>query len=188
FSWVALEYIRGTRPFGGFPWGQIGYAAAPYPRLLYLTSWTGIYGLTFLIVLVNLALAETWCSRRKSPDVPFFKFIFSRNLGFLGLALFSLVLLWAAGILGLRPEMKSAGPVALLQPSIDQSIKWNKEYEDKTFGILEELTRTLVPGQNKLVVWPETAAPSFLFYDTKAYEKVVSIARETKSPNLVGYL
>src|SRR5258708_34131797 len=58
FAWVGLEYIRGSRPWGGFSWGEIAYSQAPYPVLLVFTSLAGIYGLTFLMVWFSVCLAK----------------------------------------------------------------------------------------------------------------------------------
>ena len=33
-AWVGIEFIRAHFPFGGFPWGNIGYAASGFPPLL----------------------------------------------------------------------------------------------------------------------------------------------------------
>jgi len=58
FLWITLEQVRGTWPFGGFPWGQLGYACAPYPAILSFTSYFGVLGLTFLMVWFNAMVAR----------------------------------------------------------------------------------------------------------------------------------
>src|SRR5207245_2340586 len=51
--WVFVEWLRNYYPMGGFPWGQLGYAMVPSLGFMQITSWTGIYGATFLVVLCN---------------------------------------------------------------------------------------------------------------------------------------
>ncbi|HET6923837.1 MAG TPA: apolipoprotein N-acyltransferase, partial [Anaeromyxobacteraceae bacterium] len=51
-AWVAAELGR-TYLLSGFPWGLLGYV--PYRRLAFIqiAAWTGVYGLSALLVLVN---------------------------------------------------------------------------------------------------------------------------------------
>lgn len=49
-GWVALEYVRGRFPFGGFPWGDIGYPAAGMPGAIGAVQWIGPSGWTVLVV------------------------------------------------------------------------------------------------------------------------------------------
>lgn len=51
-GWVVLEFIRGYFPFGGFPWGDIGYPAASLPGALGSVQWIGPSGWTVLTVAV----------------------------------------------------------------------------------------------------------------------------------------
>ncbi len=51
-GWVALEFARGHFPFGGFPWGDIGYPAASLPGALGSVQWIGPSGWTVLTVAV----------------------------------------------------------------------------------------------------------------------------------------
>ena len=49
-GWVAMEYVRGRFPFGGFPWGDIGYPAAGLPGAIGSVQWIGPAGWTVLVV------------------------------------------------------------------------------------------------------------------------------------------
>ena len=53
--WVALEMGQ-TYIISGFPWELLGNGLYRYPRLLQLADITGVYGLSFLVVLVNASL------------------------------------------------------------------------------------------------------------------------------------
>ena len=52
--WVSLEYIRGFL-FSGFPWELLGYSQYLTLPLVQMADITGVYGVSFLIVLVNAA-------------------------------------------------------------------------------------------------------------------------------------
>ncbi|SDQ08156.1 apolipoprotein N-acyltransferase [Microbacterium sp. cf332] len=61
--WTARELFMGSWPYTGFPWGRIGMSQSESP-LAHLASWTGVSGLTFLMVFVTAAVIE-WlrCAR-----------------------------------------------------------------------------------------------------------------------------
>jgi Apolipoprotein N-acyltransferase len=51
--------------------------------------------------------------------------------------------------------------IALIQGNIDQSIKWNLQYQRETLNIYEDLSSGTMQSGQGLIVWPETAAPFF---------------------------
>ncbi|MBF4560988.1 apolipoprotein N-acyltransferase [Microbacterium sp. VKM Ac-2870] len=55
--WVSREELQGTFPYGGFPWTRVAVTQADSP-LVHLTSWTGMSGLSFLIVFACAAAIE----------------------------------------------------------------------------------------------------------------------------------
>jgi len=183
--WVALEYIRGTRPFGGFCWGELGYSQAPYPAMLTLTELTGIYGLTFTIVFINAWLAEWIHGSYLSPvneSTAFFKKPYK-----LIIPLLIPVFMWFWGneVIKKMPTEK-VGTAYLLQPSVDQEIKWSKENTTATYNKLEGLIKGA--KYPSLIVWPETAAPSYLLWSSYDLARVTSIVRNSKCSQLVGCL
>ena len=57
FLWVAQEYLR-SMLFTGFPWDLVGYSQANHLLLVQVADVTGVYGISFLILLVNATLWE----------------------------------------------------------------------------------------------------------------------------------
>src|SRR5277367_4402107 len=53
FLWISTEVLRAYLPEISFPWGLLGYPAAGNPALVQITTITGIYGLSFLVVCIN---------------------------------------------------------------------------------------------------------------------------------------
>ncbi len=49
-AWAAIEFVRARFPFGGFPWGNIGYAASGVTPLLGTVQWIGPAGWTVVAV------------------------------------------------------------------------------------------------------------------------------------------
>ena len=56
-AWVVSEFGRGYL-FSGFPWALLGYSQVEVLPVAQLASVFGVYGISFLIVLVNGALAS----------------------------------------------------------------------------------------------------------------------------------
>ncbi|MGH2529147.1 MAG: apolipoprotein N-acyltransferase [Actinomycetota bacterium] len=50
--WTILEWVRGMWPVGGFTWGQLGSTQTGNPFLLPLASVAGVWGLSFVVLLV----------------------------------------------------------------------------------------------------------------------------------------
>lgn len=55
--WIGREVFVGSWPYGGFPWARIGMTQALSP-LATVTSWLGVGGLGFLMVLLVAMLVE----------------------------------------------------------------------------------------------------------------------------------
>lgn len=55
--WVGLEIVR-TFVVMGFGWGTLGYLLHKPHSILLLTPWITVYGLSFLIIVVNVFVAE----------------------------------------------------------------------------------------------------------------------------------
>ncbi|MFG6476799.1 apolipoprotein N-acyltransferase [Microbacterium sp. P06] len=55
--WTTRELILGSWPYTGFPWGRIGMSQSESP-LAHIASWTGVTGLTFLMVVFTAAVVQ----------------------------------------------------------------------------------------------------------------------------------
>ncbi len=61
--WVILEWLRGVA-FGRFPWNLAAYAWIDVAGALPLAAWIGAFGVSFLLVFVNVSIALAWNRRR----------------------------------------------------------------------------------------------------------------------------
>jgi apolipoprotein N-acyltransferase len=168
--WVAGELGR-TYLLAGFPWGLLGYV--PYRRLavIQIAAWTGVYGVSFLVVLANTAIAWWLVGRRAGAAA-------------LGVAL----VLGATLALDLAaPENPGGGtiPVALVQGNIPQHLKWDQAQQQAILQTYAELTRGAAPGSRR-VVWPEAAVPAYLRLEPWVSEWLTQLAAEVDRPLLVG--
>jgi apolipoprotein N-acyltransferase len=55
--WAAVEFFR-HRTFLAFPWGVLGYSQHNYLPVMQISKLTGVLGVSILIVLFNLCVAE----------------------------------------------------------------------------------------------------------------------------------
>ncbi|MCI0527201.1 MAG: hypothetical protein L0Y56_07140, partial [Nitrospira sp.] len=54
--WVTLEWLRGHL-LTGFPWALLGYSQYHILPVIQIADLTGVYGVSFLLVTTNIALA-----------------------------------------------------------------------------------------------------------------------------------
>jgi apolipoprotein N-acyltransferase len=191
-SWVSFEFLRTYLPVG-FPWGLLGYAAYRDVNLIQFAEFTGIYGISGLIVLVNVTVYDT-LRHSYRPKAAVLKA--APALGAIGIAL----LFGTLRINQLRAT-PSAGrlTVALVQGNVPQSLKWNPSDLARNFQVYAEATLLAARQHPDLVIWPETAATFFFMPESEytdqglsihaAYRKLLlTLIRNTHQPILFGAL
>ncbi|HEV7534417.1 MAG TPA: apolipoprotein N-acyltransferase, partial [Acidimicrobiia bacterium] len=68
--WVLVEAGRGRVPFGGFPWGDVGYALHSVGAARAAAGWGGVPLVSWLAVVVNGLLLETVLAWRRERPAP----------------------------------------------------------------------------------------------------------------------
>lgn len=177
--WVGAEWLR-SHLLDGFPWGLLGYSQHLELRIIQIAEITGVYGVSFLVAVVNAALAAAvglgW--RR----------------AFLGLVAMAVLLAGCLsfGILTLRALDGNRGAseirVAVIQPSIEQPLKWDPARRADAMAVYERLTREAARAHPAAILWPETAAAIFLRGDPALLARITALAGEAGTPLLVGSL
>jgi len=176
--WVALEMGQ-TYIIRGFPWEPLGNGLFRHPLLLQLADITGVYGLSFLVVLVNASLYLLFFPPRGTA------------LRFRQAAAVCLILACWIGYgyyrLGEMAALTAASPkikVAVVQGNIKQGEKWQKSMVQTTLNRYGELTRR-VQGA-RLIIWPETAAPFLYLRTPDLAAEVQKIAKDSGGYLLFG--
>jgi apolipoprotein N-acyltransferase len=169
-AWVALEFIR-TYLFSGFPWALLADSQVNDLPRLQMACITGVYGVSFVLVLANLALA-------------------TRNKRTIMTTFVAIMALYSGGIWRLRhyPPLTPAHPikVALLQGNVDQYKKWDKAYVADIERTYEALVVRASRSKPDLVVWPETSVPGYLLQEKPLHEWITKIIRRSRTNHLVG--
>ncbi len=173
--WVALEWVRSFF-FIGFPWASLGYSQYNFVNLIQFVEYTGVYGLSALVIFGNVALFLA----------------FSRqNRGRLVLVLLLIVAgLWGWGNWR-RSQLAALPPVHALhvgvaQGNIAQDQKWDPDYQEATLARYEQLTRQIAEHNVDLVIWPEAAVPFFFQSDVTYRGRLLDLAQDTHTPILFG--
>jgi apolipoprotein N-acyltransferase len=155
-TWVAQEWIRGNL-FTGFPWLYLGHTQTPVLITCQVADLTGVYGVTFWVVLINAWVA--------------FVFLYRLNVAKLAIA-GGVVILILCGTLGyglFRMGQKTLEPgptIMVVQPNYPQDNSGQKGagYEEiAQFHFKTTATALSMPAAQShpvdLVVWSETMMP-----------------------------
>ena len=202
FAWVAVELAR-TR-ITGFPWDLLGITQVDNIPLARISTVTGVYGLSFEIMVVNTALAAAFVIRGERGQPGKRKPLL--------LATVAAIAVLQAGRWIVPPPLPASQSARLVQQNVPilQGGDWTKEYFE---GTLRDLTwvslnnpalnnsgsntadqdqskpsfSPLPPPHLGLIVWPESPAP-FYTTDPAFREAVSNLAREARAWMLVGSL
>jgi apolipoprotein N-acyltransferase len=195
-AWVALEYLR-TYLFSGFPWALLADSQVKALPLIQIASVTGVYGVSFLIVLVNLTVAEFLLFRHSrvrgnpenSPALdPRFRWDDDCMAIVMTASLLLVCLLFGSYRLH-RPLAHSPSPpmrVALLQGNIDQYKKWDAAYVQEIETTYQGLVQAASQAEPNLIVWPETSVPGYLLQEASLWNWLQPVVRNSRTNQLVG--
>jgi len=169
FLWVAVELAR-TR-ITAFPWELLGYAQTGNFALTRIATFTGVYGLSFEIMLVNSVFAAAFLAAKE------------RRKRLLVAACAAVVILQTGQWLA-PPPVAADRTALLVQPDIpiQAGEMWTKEYFQDTLRELAAIS--LHPSGEKagqrydLIVWPESPSP-FYTNDPLFRDAVSELARQS---------
>jgi apolipoprotein N-acyltransferase len=189
--WVTIEFLRANISFLAFPWALLGHTQYHNIPIIQMASFTGVYGVSFIIVMANAAISGV-VIHFLSPSPPDLILQKQRRFAsgpvFQGLLVLAIILgLWGWGRLTLNqgPYEKPLS-VAVVQGNIPQKIKWNREYREQILSKYEVLTEEAVKSEPRLIIWPETATPGFVLNDRSLLQRIVTLAGQGKAYLLIG--
>lgn len=170
--WTVLEW---TRQLGipGMAWGDLAYTQHATLIPLQVTKLAGVWGLGFLIVLVNVAMTETLQRRRVTKFVGATGLLLLVALGFGA---------WTLKTENLRPTFKAAA----LQGNIEQDVPQNDAYVQRVMRTFSDQEREAAAQGAILTVWPETAFPGFLRYNGPLFSEIAGDAVRNRQRVLVA--
>ena len=142
-AWVAVEFLRARFPFGGFPWGSIGYAAGGSPGAVGAVQWVGPSGWSVLAIAFAAGLTLLVENRKQ--------WRFAVDTGVV------IMLLVLAGALFPPRADGEVLRVAIVQGGSPCPQTRCQNENQRIFEQHLELTQTIPAGSVDLVVWPENS-------------------------------
>lgn len=175
-SWVALELAR-SQLFGGYPWGLLGHSQWQRVALVQVADATGVYGLSFVIVAVNVAATEAVVALRRR--------CWHSGQTIAGATAFLLV----AGTI-LYGTWRLADPMPATTVHFQAvHTRWagkDSGSAEKLFRELIDLTSSSTPARARLVVWPENSLRFYVERSSRAVESIRRLLSRRDQYLLVG--
>lgn len=180
--WILLEWLRSVL-FGGFPWLPLAASQWQRPLVLQSASFAGAWSVSFILVFFGLGVAAyahriffegMTGLRKRSPEfMVALLFLIAGSFPFL------------AGLMG--GQRVKLAKVALVQPYIPQTQKWDEAFAT---SVLETLDKVTVAANDRgapdFIVWPEAVTPWALYQDANVQDWLQQVARKTGKPLLFG--
>jgi apolipoprotein N-acyltransferase len=171
---TAGEWLRG-HVLGGFPWNLMGYALAFTDPLAQSAAIFGVYGLSFLTVLVFASPAVLGTAEGKAAARAWLVPLLAVAI-LPALALYGLWRLPGAA----QPEVAGVR-LRIVQPNIPQRQKWLPENRGKILAeylsMTDEATSPASSGVSDPthVIWPESALPFVLSENAEALAAIAAL-------------
>jgi apolipoprotein N-acyltransferase len=174
-AWTSVDWIRGMWPLGGFTWTSLGTSQVADRWLLPLASITGVWGITFVVVVANVAIAVAIERRGRGGWRP------------------ALVVAACAVVApSLLPAASASGSpisVAVVQVDVRVPADVSPVQEDQIVAQRNiDAHRSLVGVEPRpdLVVWGEGALDPGALADPATTDAVRRVIAEVGAPTLVG--
>jgi apolipoprotein N-acyltransferase len=152
--WVGIERTHGTF---GFAWLALGNAAINMSLPLRLAPFTGVYGVSFVLALLSVALACVILRKPRIAQAPL-------------LALLLLLVLPA-----IPAGMPATERALIVQPNVDPETEWSTANWRRFEARLISLSNSLPAS---LVVWPELPAPLYYYDDADFQQQARTLSRD----------
>lgn len=173
--WVSLEYLRSHAGILSLPWALLGHSQYLNLPIIQISTFTGVYGVSFLIVMANAALSGIMLSHAKD-----FKPVLITSL-ILGIVL-------AYGFIVISGESeRSKISITVIQGNLPHDLRWGPAFQKENLEKHLQLTKEAVnAGRASIIVWPEVAAQGSLTHDLYLWQSISNLAKETDAYLLIG--
>jgi len=191
FVWVSLEYLRSNLSFLSLPIGLLGHSQYKNVAMIQIASISGVYGVSFLVVLTNAAIAVILLNLKEglnnTPDSPSRPLATRGTYMMAGVGVVLIILTLVYGhMVANRPINGLKNKIAVVQANIlpaEERTTRRARYIIETY---RHLTGVISKEKPALIVWPEPATPWYIDRDAGLSKKIRQIARTSDSALLFG--
>lgn len=182
FIWCGTEWCRSWF-LSGFPWNQLGISQWQHSVVFPLVRYTGVYGVSFLIMIVNMTIYffyRAWFEGDKTEK--------RTPIIWISLPIVvSFSLMWfIRDDYNNLPQYKTL-KIAAIQGNIPQSRQWSPDQLNLALEVYTSLTRRVVKETKPdLIVWPETAIPASLTHHQACLFEIQKLFRDIRTPMISG--
>ena len=181
--WVAQEWLR-SLVFTGWGWNTFGAALHDQLAMIQIVEFTGVAGLSFLVVFTNVILLSTarrfMLETRVRPMRPHYD---------LTLTMAAIVGVMGFGLHALRVQRPTKNlSVALVQPNVPREQKFSGEFAQAIFDKFSQLSAPSLGASTRpdLLIWPESSMPGPVLNDEASYKFVMNFSATAKTDLLLG--
>ena len=148
FLWVSMEYIL-TYFLTGFPWCLLGYSQFKNIYFIQLASITGIYGLSFVLILLQSMFVFSMKFKKRAPFFMALGLIFLIHLG---------------GFVSLKKisPAENTFTASVIQGNVSSDIYWDQISTQEILELFNrhlELSHRSATKGAQLIIWPEFSVP-----------------------------
>ena len=187
--WVSMEYLRSHAGFLALPWGLLGHSQYLNLPIIQIASVTGVYGISFMIVMVNAALSEVMWNLKERNTVSAIPKNLYKHVPVVMAFLFIGVSILYGYVTLAKPPGKDKVTVTVIQGNIPQGIKWDPAYRKYTIDKYARLTldaHSSFEGKTSLIAWPESTIPGSLKSDMFFLQAIDNIVNKINTNLLIG--
>ena len=174
--WVIIDYLKSLGEVS-FPWYYQGYLLSHYHSIAQVASITGIWGLTFIMILAS-ALLYKWIIEKDDSLVD----------GTIFFTIISLLTIWGFDRLQNSNDNTDKFKVAILQTNIDEE-HWDKKTSlDNAFAVTSNMIDSVEGQDVDVMVIPESGIYTYINYNYSKKREIHNWVNTSNTPLIFGSL
>ncbi len=189
--WVSVETLRSNLDFLAWPWNLLGHSQHLFLQVIQVADVTGVYGVSFVIVMVNQVLSEVpgLFTPGRTPMHLDRQVASARGSWSLRL-LVTVLVLGAVFSYGTNRMARPVGDrhirVALVQANVVARDDMPLADQRQHLLAYERVTMEAAQGRPHLIVWPSSSLPAAMSASRMVRFTVSRLAQRAGCPLLVG--
>ena len=148
--WVIFEYIKNYF-LSGFPINLLGYSQSSFTQIIQISDVFGVYGISFVIILINFLL---------------FYWLYNKRKKYLMITILILALLLSYSFIRInqitKMSTKNEIKIGVVQPNIAQEKKWRKSLKNEIINTIYTNAQFFKDKNCEIILYPETVLPRIL--------------------------